>query len=303
MPRAAPEHWTTRSLLDWIAGAFERAEHDSPRLSAELLLAHVLGCDRLRLYTEVDRPATPIERDALRALVQRALKHEPVQYLVGESWFFSMRFQVDQRVLIPRPCTETMVEHVLQHARATAGLGSGGAFLLGDVCTGSGCIALALLKNLPNARAVASDLSADALDVARLNAERHKLADRLTLLKGDLLDPLVKHPAGQQLHYLVSNPPYIPDSEWNQPGMVGPDVKAFEPESALRGGADGLKFVRPLIEHGPERLRSGGQMLIEIAASTADEVLKLARANAALVDVKILKDLEGHQRVLLATRR
>lgn len=303
MSPAAPEIWTTRSLLDWIASAFERARHDSPRLSAELLLAHVLGCDRLRLYTEVDRPATPLERDALRALVQRALKHEPVQYLVGESWFFSMRFLVDKRVLIPRPCTETIVEHVIQHARATAGLGSGGAFLMGDVCTGSGCIGLALLKNLPNARCVASDISADALEVAKLNAERHKLTDRLTLLQGDLLAPLEKHPAGQQLHYLVSNPPYIPDSEWNAPDMVGPDVKAFEPEHALRGGVDGLRFVRPLVEHGHERLRTGGQMLVEIAASTADQVLELAQANDNLTDVKVLKDLEGHRRVLLATRR
>jgi release factor glutamine methyltransferase len=303
MSPAAPELWTTRSLLDWIASAFERAGHDAPRLSAELLLAHVLGCDRLRLYTEVDRPATPLERDALRTLVQRALKHEPVQYLVGESWFFSMRFHVDGRVLIPRPCTETMVEHVLQHARATAGLGSGGAFLIGDVCTGSGCIALSLLKNLPNARCVASDLSSDALEVAKLNAERHKLADRLTLLQGDLLTPLERHPAGQQLHYLVSNPPYIPDSEWNAPEMVGADVRAFEPEMALRGGPDGMRFVRPLVRHGPDRLRSGGQMLIEIAASTADAVLELAHANSMLTDVKILKDLEGHRRVLLATRR
>src|SRR6185295_16304457 len=139
------------------------------RLQAELLMAHVLGCERLRLYMDADRPASPLERSALRDLVGRALGHEPVQYLTGEAWFFSLPFKVDRRVLIPRPATETIVEHVLQHARAEAGFGgkTGEGVVIADVCTGSGCIAIALLKNLPQARAVATDVSPDALEVAR----------------------------------------------------------------------------------------------------------------------------------------
>ncbi len=303
MTTAGPaKAWTTRSLLDWMGGAFQKSGLDSPRLCAELLLAHVLGCDRLRLYMEADRPATELELGTLRGLVSRALKHEPVQYLVGEAWFFSLPFHVDHRVLIPRPCTETIVEHILQHARASTGFVAGGHAQIGDVCTGSGCIAVALLKNLPHAHAAATDISADALSVARDNAQRHHVLDRLNLLQGNLLAPLEGHPAGQQLHYLVANPPYIPDHEWNDPAMMGANVKGQEPDIALRGGADGLDAVGPIVDHGHERLRQGGLLLVEIAASTADAVLARARANSALADTRIVNDLEGLPRVLIASR-
>lgn len=289
-----------------MAGAFAEKNIDSPRLCAELLLSHVLGCERLRLYMDADRPATPLEREALRGLVARALKHEPVQYLVGEAWFFSLPFHVDKRVLIPRACTETIVEHILQHHRAEPGFAPGGAVTLADVCTGSGCIGIALLKNLPNARGAATDISSDALELARQNAERHGVVDRLDLLQGDLLAPLEKHPAGQQLHYLTANPPYIPDDEWDSDDpakAVGKNVKGFEPEAALRGGPDGLRFVRPLIDEAPHRLRRGGLLLIEIASSTADAALKIASAHPDLADARVLDDLEGLPRVLIARRR
>lgn len=295
-----PRSWTTRALLDWMTHAFEQRDIDSPRLCAELLLAHVLGCERLRLYMEADRPATPIERDLLRGLVSRALAHEPVQYLVNEGWFFSLPFFVDKRVLVPRPSTETIVEHALQIFRADPALAPGGAVAIADVCTGSGAIAIALLKNLPRAHAVATDLSQDALDVARLNAERHGVLDRLELLHGDLLDPLAAHPGGQALHLLVSNPPYIPDHEWTD---VPPNVKDYEPEAALRAGPDGLRFVRPLLEQAPERLRPGGILMIEIAASTAEEALAIARRQPALTGATVLEDFEGLPRVVLARRR
>ncbi|MBL0928098.1 MAG: peptide chain release factor N(5)-glutamine methyltransferase [Phycisphaerales bacterium] len=297
---AAAERWTTRRLLDWMAGAFRAKDLDAPRLSAEMLLSHVLGCDRLRLYTDADRPATPLELSALRELVRRALAHEPVQYLVERAWFFSLAFRVDRRVLIPRPCTETIVEHVLQHARATPGFERAA---IGDVCTGSGCIAIALLKNLPQAHAAATDLSPDALAVAAANAGALGVADRLTLLEGDLVAPLAAHPAGRELHYLAANPPYIPDAEWDTPGMVGANVKGHEPEGALRGGPDGLKFVAPIIRDGPERLRPGGLLLVEIAASTAARVLELAAAQPLLEGARVIDDHEGHPRVLWARRR
>src|SRR5689334_4295009 len=142
--------WTTRTLLSWMQEAFARKELDSPRLMAELLLSHVLGCDRLRLYMDADRPASPLERDRLRELVGRALKNEPVQYLVGEAWFYGLPLHVSPAVLIPRPSTEVIVEQVLLHARAEPGFGgkTGEGVRFVDVCTGSGCIAIALLKNL-----------------------------------------------------------------------------------------------------------------------------------------------------------
>lgn len=298
-PAHTPRTWTTRSLLDWMAGAFTQRGLDSPRLCAELLLSHVIGCERLRLYMEADRPATPIERDLLRSLVTRALAHEPVQYLVGEGWFFSLPFHVDRRVLIPRPSTETIVEHALQVIRAEPGLAPGGHVAIADVCVGSGALAVALLKNLPGARAVAGDISRDALEVALLNAQRHGVADRLDLVEGDLLAPIASHPTGGGLHLLVSNPPYIPDHEWED---VPTNVKGFEPEIALRAGPDGLRFVRPLLQQGPALLRSGGILMVELATSTADEALALARSISTLRDAEILEDFEGLPRVVAARR-
>lgn len=297
-PASAPdrrdEPWTTKRLLDWMAGAFRDRGLDSPRLLAEMLIAHVLGCERLDLYTRFDRPAEPAELDDLRGLARRALAHEPVQYLVGESWFFSLPFAVDRRVLIPRPATETILEHLLQHARATPGFE---APVLADVCTGSGCVAIAALKNLPDARATAADVSPDALDVARANADRHGVAERIEFRLGELLEPLSDR---TDLHYLVANPPYISDDEWTD---VEPNVKDHEPHLALRAGHDPLALTRPILDRGPAHLRPGGLLLIETAAFAADELLRAARQHPELTDPKILDDFEGHPRVLCAARR
>lgn len=288
--------------------AFHAKGLDSPRLLGEMLLSHVIGCERLKLYTDPDRPASPLERDLLRDLAGRALKHEPVQYLVGEAWFFGLPFKVDPRVLIPRPATETIVEEVLQHARATRGeAGSKGqGVLIADVCTGSGCIAIALLKRLPEARAVASDISDPALEVARENAIRHGVQERLDLLAGDLLSPLVEHPATRgpgHIDYLVANPPYIPDDEW---AAVPPNVREYEPERALRGGPDGLDFVRRLLtEDGgaPRLLKPGGLMLIEVADSRAEAAAGLLRGLRDEDDVRVLRDFEGLPRIVALRKR
>jgi len=290
-----PARWTTRALLAWMRDAFTRAGLDAPRLCSEMLLAHVIGCERLRLYMEADRPASPEERDRLRDLVARALRHEPVQYLVGEAWFYSLPLAVDRRVLIPRPSSETLVELVLRHARAEPGFDRA---LVADVGVGSGCLAVAILKNLPQARAIGVDLSADALEVARANAERHGVADRLDLLEGDLLEPLADQ-AGR-VHYLVANPPYIPDREWAE---VEPNVKDHEPEGALRGGADGLSHVRPILEGAAALLRPRGLLAVEIAASTKAEALAIAREQPELLGPRVEDDSDGLPRVLVATRR
>lgn len=305
MTETTTQIWTTRRLLDWMNEAFTHNGLDSPRLMAEMILSHVLGCQRLRLYMEPDRPATELERSNLRDLVSRALKHEPVQYLVGEAWFFGLPFNVDKRVLIPRPATQTIVEYVLQHARNTAGFGgaSGDGVLLADICTGSGCIAVSLLYSMKLARALATDISADALEVARLNAIRHGVIDRIELLEGDLTAPLLAHPAAgahESLHYIVSNPPYIPDDEWE---AVAPNVKDHEPHGALRGGVDGLDFLRRLLETAPPLLKVGGLLLIEIAESRFKQAEELASTHPLLDSVRVLSDLENKPRVVVATRK
>ncbi|MCB1940290.1 MAG: peptide chain release factor N(5)-glutamine methyltransferase, partial [Rhodocyclaceae bacterium] len=196
-----------------------------PRLSAEMLLSHVFACQRMHLYTQADRPASPAERDQLRDLVARALKHEPVQYLVNEAWFFSLQLKSDRRALIPRPSTETIVETILQHARTRH---ADTPLRIADICTGSGCIAISLARNLPTAQLIATDISPDALALARENAERHAVADRIEFHKGDLLAPLAAHHTTYD--YIASNPPYIPDHEWD---AVEPNVKDYEPTIAL----------------------------------------------------------------------
>lgn len=296
MPTEAPETWTTRRLMAWVGKALADKGVDSPRLCAEMLLSHVLGCDRLRLYADADRPASSEERDRLRALVARALRHEPVQYLVGEGWFFGLPFTCDKRALIPRPSTETIVETILQHERSAP---AGREPLIADLCTGSGCIAVTLAHRLRAARLIATDISPEALELAAVNADRHAVADRIEFRQGDLLAPLA--PDAGEFHYIASNPPYISDREWD---AVEANVKDHEPTLALRAGADGLRFVGPIIAEAPRLLAPGGMLLVEIASCTEGETLEMARRHPLLAgdEPRILKDSDGLPRVLVARR-
>lgn len=292
--------WTTRKLLAWVTEAFAKRNLDSPKLSAEILLAHVLGVERLKLYLEPDREASRPELEALRGLVGRALKDEPVQYLTGTAWFFGLPFTVDHRVLVPRPCTELMVETVLQRARTAtdvggaAGRASGEGLRILDLCTGSGCIAIALAKNLRASVVDATDISAEALALAKLNADRHGVSVRFH--QGDLFGALVNDDQAA-FDFILSNPPYIPDAEWAE---VPPNVRLHEPEIALRGGADGMATVTPLINQAARWLKPGGLMMIETAASTIREACGLVEATGLYSTVKVVKDHEGHERFVLA---
>lgn len=285
-----PETWTTRKLLAWTADYFGRKGVDSARRSAEELLAHVLGVKRLKLYMDPDRPASELERATFRELVERAVKHEPVDYLVGQAPFFSLTFKVTPAVLIPRPSTETLVEHVIQHARRTPGFHSP---LIADIGTGSGCIAICLAKQIETARVIATDISEDALAIARENAQAHGVADRVEFRHGDLLEPL----AGERFHYLAGNPPYIPDDEWEK---VEANVRDYEPTQALRGGVDGMKYLRPLIQQARQYLHQPGQLVLEIAAGNKQVVLDLVKAQAGLTNEHILADHESLPRILVA---
>lgn len=292
---SAAETWTTRRLLHWTTEFFTRKSLDSPRLCAELLLAHVIGCERMRLYMETERPATPEELTMLRGLVERAARHEPIQYLLGEAWFYTRPFTVTPAVLIPRPATERIIEEVLQIARA--GPQQEAAMTVIDIGTGSGILAITLAAVLPAARLIATDLSPDALAVARGNASRHGVSNRIEFIEGSLLEPLAGRIPPIRADVLVSNPPYISDSEWED---VAPNVRDYEPASALRAGADGLDFLRPLIAEAHHFINPGGRLLLEIAASQEGAVRALAAANPALSGVCVLRDYEDLPRVLSA---
>jgi release factor glutamine methyltransferase len=290
------EPWSTRRLLEWTTRYFAARKIDSPRVVAEMLISHVIGCDRLRLYMEVDRPAQPLELASLHELVARAGQHEPAQYLVGHAWFFGHQFAVNGSVFIPRPCTETLVEHVLRWHRAAPGHAGP---VIADVGTGCGCIAVSLALALPDAHVVATDVSDAALAVARENAEHHGVLDRIELRRGEGLEPLRCDPGPARLDVLCSNPPYISDEEWRD---VAPNVRDYEPAAALRGGPDGLSALGPIIAGAGDLLRPGGQLVVEHAHSQRDAVLELAGADGRLVNPTVLKDHEGLWRVLVAER-
>ena len=299
--------WTTRRLLQWITGFLSEKSIDSPRVCAELLLAHVLGCERTRLYMEVDRPASATELARLRELVKRAGQHEPVQYLVGETWFHARPFLVDRSTLIPRPATETLVERAVAWARQRPG-----PVRVLDLCTGSGCVAVSVIAALVTPRrgtaeppvppieatAVATDLVPAAVDLAARNAARHGVQARIEFRTGDLFEALRADEA-DAFDLVLANPPYISDAEFAQ---CEPNVRDHEPATALRGGPDGLRVVTPLVRGAARWMRPDGRLLVEIAASQGAAARQLACSCGDLRFVAVEHDHEGLDRVLVADR-
>ena len=292
---------TIGAALAWAAGLLRQAGA-TPRLDAELLLAHVLGWPRARLLAEGRQPLAADQLAAFGLLVERRRALEPVAYLTGHKEFFGRDFLVDRRVLVPRPETELLVELALERtrtknqepgtARHQSGSGSrfsvlGSPLLIADIGTGSGCIAITLALELPAAELLAVDLSPGALAVARANAERHGAAGRVRLLQGDLLAPLET-----PVDLLVSNPPYTVLA------TIDENVRRHEPHLALDGGPDGLALYRRLLAGAPARLRPGGSLLLEIGANQGAAVATLARAAFPASQVAVQRDLAGLDRVL-----
>ena len=295
MPEAVP--WTVRRLLEWTTGFFTRKDVHTPRLSAERLLAHVLGYPRIRLYTEYDRPLSDNELTTYRTLVQRAAEQEPIEYLAGTAHFFNLEFEVNRDVLIPRPDTETLVENVLQLSRNTAGMESPRVL---DLCTGSGCIAAAIGHHLKNAVVIAIDISEKAVAAARRNVERLGLAGRVTVEAGDLYQPLAGTVDAQPFQLIVANPPYIATTLIES---LDRSVKDYEPLQALDGGLDGLSLHRRILDGAADRLVSGGRVYLEIAFDQGPLAIEMAGGYADFEDVRVLKDHGGNDRVLTARRK
>lgn len=245
-----------------------------------MLLAHVLGLSRATLLTHPERLLTNGQYADYIALISRRARGYPLPYLTGRAEFCGLEFEVTPEVLIPRPETELLVELALEFRPES----------VVDVGTGSGCIAISLAVFLPNAIVYAIDISHAALAVAGRNAERHKVADRVHLLAGDMLSP---RPGPVDL--IVSNPPYIPSAEC---ALLPPSVRDYEPRLALDGGPDGLAFIRRLLKEAPTVLRPGGGMLIEIGATQGEAASDLARIILPQARVTVHKDLAGRDRVL-----
>lgn len=295
MPQAT-DSWTVKRLLEWTSGFFTRKEVDSPRLSAELLLSHVLKIQRIRLYTDYERPLQDGELATYRELVRRAGEHEPIAYLTGTAHFFDLELDIVAPVLIPRPDTETLVENVLQFVKHTPGFE---APRIADLCTGSGCIALALARHIPQAHVAAVDLDPKAVELTRQNVQKLSLADRVTVLQGDLFEPLSQLVDPGPFHLIVSNPPYIPSADI---AKLDRNVRDFESRLALDGGADGLAYHRRLLAGASERLLPAGRLYMEIAFDQGEQVMALTKAQPGLAEPKLLRDYGGKDRVLVASK-
>lgn len=280
----AAESWTIRRVLDWTKGHFEKQQIDAPRLTAEILLGHVLNLTRVKLFMDLDRPLAKEELATYRALIQRRLGFEPTQYLVGFKEFYGRRFSVDARVLIPRSETELLVEGVLQAIPKDAP-----ARVL-DLCTGSGCIAISIAAERPLASVWATDLSPDALAVAKQNAEALGVDGRVTFFQGNLFEPV---PTDATFDVIVSNPPYV---RLDELPTLQKEVQK-EPKLALDGGVDGLVVIRPLVAAAMPRLKAGGTLALEISDDQGAAVKTLLDA-AGAVDTRIVKDLARLDRMV-----
>lgn len=291
MQAEPPKTWTIGSLVRWATEDFRSRGIENPRLDAEVLVAYALGIDRTRVIIDAQRPLEPSELALLRDLVRRRRAREPVAYLRGEREFYGLRFRVDARVLIPRPDTEALVEVGLSR---TAHVSLSMRQL--DLCTGSGCVAIAMAKERPTAKVLASDLSEDALAVARDNAYRLG-AYNVAFVESDLFER-VGVPGETRFDVITANPPYIPHGDI--PGLMA-DIRDFEPRLALDGGEDGLDLVRRIVEEAPAFLEERGVLAIEIGDGAAAATRELFERRG-FREIAIARDYGKIERVVSGVR-
>jgi release factor glutamine methyltransferase len=320
----AMQTWTIQKLLNWVTEYLTGKGIDSPRLSAELLLSHVLALKRIDLYTQFDKPVAKQQLDILHDLVKRAGEQEPIPYLVGKTEFYSLELNVTPDCMIPRPETELLVERAIEFLRnrpdrnSTMGntlqkgsISNGarpGTQFVCDLCTGCGCIAVAIAKNYPDARIIATDICDAALAVAAGNVEKHQLKDRITLLCGDLFDPIVPQldvdklvpDSARGFDLIVCNPPYVSTAEYEN---LDKNVKDYEPKVALFAGVDGLDIYRRVIEKADQFLKPDAALMLEIGYAQGPAVRELLEQTGAFAEIKIEKDLHNNDRIAIAKKQ
>ena len=266
-----------------------RKNVESPRLQTELLLAHLLKMPRLKLYLDFDRVLTTAETDALRELVKRRGQREPLQHITGSTSFCGYEIAVNRRVLVPRPETEMLAElgwqflSTINHQPSTAL----------DLCTGSGCIAIALAAKCPAAKIIAAAISSEALELAKENAAQNNVAARIEFLQGDGFAALAN---GAQFDLIVSNPPYIPSAEI---ATLEPEVRDFDPRAALDGGADGLEFYRLIASQAGSFLKPEGKVMVEFGDGQAEAISNIFEAEKWIVEA-VKEDYSQRARILVA---
>lgn len=288
------EAWTILKVLRWAAPYFKERGVESPRASAEILLAHSLGLQRLDLYLQYDKPLSAEELARFKSLIKRRVKHEPVAYILGQKEFWSMELDLSPAVLIPRPETELLVEAALEVLPQAGDEKISNVLELG---TGSGAIILAIASERPGHRFFASDKSPAALKTARGNAQKHGLSEKIRFFGGDWFAPLKER--GIFFDLIVSNPPYICSSVMPE---LQPDVREYEPKTALDGGPEGLDDIRVLIQDAQKYLSPGGWLMLEIGYDQRDALISLGREAGCYENIEVKEDYGGNPRVAMMRR-
>lgn len=287
--------WTIKDLLEWMLEHFTKKGIDAPRLTAEMLLSFVLEMERIELYTHFDMIIGKSQLEKLRGLTGRCLQNEPVQYLTGRCEFYSLSFKVGPDCLIPRPETELLVERAIEILRCRSG-----TQYICDLCTGCGCIAVAVAKNFPNAEIVATDICNSALSIAAENIAKHNLIRQIRLLQGDLFEPVIGQLDVKDFDIIVCNPPYVSIAEYEK---LDAKVKNHEPKLALAGGPDGLDIYRRIAVQAPQYLKKEGILLLEIGFMQGPDVKKLLEETGSFSPIKIERDFNNNDRIVTALRK
>jgi release factor glutamine methyltransferase len=286
--------WTIGRLLKWTTDYFKTNGSETPRLDAELLLAHARGCDRIELYTAFGEEAGEETRAAFRELVRRRAAGTPVAYLLGYREFYSLCFCVTPDVLIPRPETEFVVVELLDRAADIPD--KNGPLRIADVGTGSGILAVCAAKHLAGCHITAIDISPTALEVARQNAAQHAVAEQIDFVESDLLDSL---DGSQTFDLIVSNPPYVSETEAER---LARDVRDHEPRVALVAGPSGIEVIGRLIPQAADRLVADGWLIMEISPMIEESVVELLARDGRFAPPRTIKDLAQLPRVISAQR-
>jgi len=329
--------WTIQKLLSWITEYLTGKGIDSPRLNSELLLSHVLELKRIELYTQFDKSVSKQQLDILHDLVKRAGDNEPIAYLTGKTEFYSLQLDISPDCMIPRPETELLVERAIEFLRtrpvrnsvthkmtqkekASNGARPGIRHVC-DLCTGCGCIAVAIAKNFPDARIIATDISASVLDIAAQNIEKYNLNEKITLLCGDLFEPVipqldVERPvpsavigttfgghltvdSDRGFDLIVCNPPYVSAPEYEK---LDKNIKDYEPKLALYAGEDGLDIYRKISEKADDFLKSDAALMLELGYSQGPAVKELLEKTGTFAEINIEKDPHNNDRIAIAKK-
>ena len=289
-----PDKYTISSLVHWASKLLQEYGIDSPSLDAEVILSHFLDCKRIDLYIYPDKPVEDTVVIRYKEAIRKRSQRVPLQYITNHAEFMSLDFYVDERVLIPRPETELLVEAVIKRAQI---LTHENEIVIVDIGVGSGNIAITLAKKIDKARIFAIDLSPDALAVAKINAQRHDVLDKITFLCGDIFRPLEEYGMESKVNFIVSNPPYVSSAEFNN---LQEEVRNFEPYSALISGQDGLQMFKRIIANTTTWLKPGGYVIFEIGEKQARKVARLFEETRCFKKAAFVKDYQRISRIVIA---